>query len=55
MNWMKDTLAHNKNGNPVFVMIHQPLPPEGQNGGSHLLIRAKQFREILKRFKDAAS
>ncbi|MDF2924100.1 MAG: metallophosphoesterase [Paenibacillaceae bacterium] len=41
-------LAENKGGKPVFVMIHQPLPAAGQDGGSHRLIPAKKFREILK-------
>jgi 3',5'-cyclic AMP phosphodiesterase CpdA len=48
LDWVKATLEKNKDGKPVFVMIHQPLPPVGQDGGSHRLIPAKRFREILK-------
>lgn len=46
--WLKERLAARKDDKPVFVMIHQPLPAIGQNGGSHSLIRAKEFRDILK-------
>lgn len=48
LGWLKDRLAAVKNGKPVFVMIHQPLPAIGSDGGSHQLIRAKEFRSILK-------
>jgi 5-deoxy-D-glucuronate isomerase len=33
-------------------MIHQPLPAIGQDGGNHRLIRAKEFREILKPYRN---
>ncbi|MDF2716061.1 MAG: phosphohydrolase [Paenibacillus sp.] len=46
--WLKERLAQRQDSKPVFVMIHQPLPAIGQNGGNHSLIRAKEFREILK-------
>ncbi|OXM83392.1 metallophosphoesterase family protein [Paenibacillus rigui] len=52
MNWFKEQLAKNKTGKPMFVMTHQPLPPAGSDGGSHQLIRAKQFRELLKPYKN---
>jgi Icc protein len=48
LDWLKTELAKHKDGKPVFVMVHQPLPPIGSDGGSHTLIRAKLFREILK-------
>ncbi|MCR8645333.1 metallophosphoesterase [Paenibacillus sp. N1-5-1-14] len=47
MNWFKSKIDASK-GKPVFVMIHQELPAKGQDGGTHRLIRAKQFREIVK-------
>ncbi|GAA3405928.1 metallophosphoesterase [Paenibacillus hodogayensis] len=46
--WLKDRLAERQDRKPAFVMIHQPLPAIGQNGGTHSLIRAKEFRDILK-------
>jgi len=53
MNWFRERLAkHKDDSKPVFVMIHQPLPAIGQDGGSHRLIRAKEFREILKPYKN---
>lgn len=53
LNWLKDRLAAvYEPGKPVFIMTHQPLPPAGTNGGSHQLIRAKEFREILKPYKN---
>ncbi|MCR8633225.1 metallophosphoesterase family protein [Paenibacillus radicis (ex Xue et al. 2023)] len=51
MDWFKEQLAK-YNGKPMFVMTHQPLPPIGSDGGSHQLIRAKQFRELLKFYKN---
>ncbi|WP_438449254.1 metallophosphoesterase family protein [Gorillibacterium sp. sgz5001074] len=48
LEWLKGRLAENKDGKPVFILIHQPLPAAGQDGGSHRLIPAKKFREILK-------
>lgn len=48
LNWLAARLAENKGGRPVFIMIHQPLPAAGQDGGSHQLIRAKRFRDIVK-------
>ncbi len=48
LNWLKSKLAANQPSRPVFVMIHQPLPAAGQDGGSHRVIPAKKFREILK-------
>jgi Icc protein len=49
MDWLEKRLSVvSKNGKPVFVMIHQPLPPIGEDGGTHTLIRAKRFRKILE-------
>ena len=39
-------------GRPLFVMTHQPLPPNGTDGGSHQLMRAIKFRETLKPYKN---
>jgi 3',5'-cyclic AMP phosphodiesterase CpdA len=39
-------------GKPALVFIHQPLPPDGSDGGTHRLIRAKAFREILKPYRN---
>jgi 3',5'-cyclic AMP phosphodiesterase CpdA len=53
MNWFKSRIAEAaKEGKPVFVMTHQPLAPIGSDGGTHQLIRSKQFREILKPYKN---
>ncbi|MCY9666209.1 metallophosphoesterase [Paenibacillus alginolyticus] len=53
LDWLEERLSSvSKDGKPVFVMIHQPLPPEGENGGSHFLIRAKRFREILQPYQN---
>lgn len=48
LQWFRTTMAESKDGKPVFVMIHQPLPAAGQDGGSHRLIPARKFRDILK-------
>ncbi|GAB2675891.1 metallophosphoesterase family protein [Paenibacillus thermoaerophilus] len=52
LEWLKEKLKKHADGSPAFVMIHQPLPAIGQDGGSHRLIRAKAFREILKPYKN---
>jgi len=52
LEWLKGRLAENKDNKPVFVMIHQSLPAQGQDGGTHRLIPAKRFREILKPHKN---
>ncbi|RKN78234.1 metallophosphoesterase family protein [Paenibacillus ginsengarvi] len=51
--WFRKALEPHKDGSPVFVMIHQPLPAEGQDGGTGQLIRAKQFRSILEPYRNA--
>ncbi|KRF43541.1 metallophosphoesterase family protein [Paenibacillus sp. Soil787] len=52
LNWFRSKMAENKDGKPVFVMIHQELPPVGQDGGNHMLIKAREFREILKPYRN---
>jgi Icc protein len=53
MKWLKDRLAAvYEPGKPIFIMTHQPLPPSGQDGGSHQLIRAMEFRSILEPYKN---
>lgn len=53
LKWLKTRLAEvTKDGKPVFVMTHQPLAPIGSDGGTHQLIRSKEFREILKPYKN---
>ncbi|WP_028548890.1 metallophosphoesterase family protein [Paenibacillus sp. UNC451MF] len=52
LDWFKNQLAQHKDGKPIFVMTHQPLPPIGSDGGTHQLIPAKKFREILKPYKN---
>ncbi|MFE5324311.1 metallophosphoesterase family protein [Paenibacillus sp. NPDC056579] len=46
--WFEQQLAKHKDGKPIFVMTHQPLPAIGSDGGTHQLIRAKKFRDMLK-------
>ncbi|TVY09408.1 metallophosphoesterase family protein [Paenibacillus cremeus] len=52
MAWFKQKMEPHKDGSPVFVMIHQPLPSIGQDGATHQLIRAKEFRSILKPYSN---
>jgi predicted phosphodiesterase len=52
LNWLKTKLQEAPEGKPIFILIHQPLPPAGQDGGSHRLIRANAFRDILKPYKN---
>ncbi len=50
--WLKETLKPHADGKPAFVFIHQPLPPDGQDGGAHRVIRNKEFREILRPYRN---
>jgi Icc protein len=52
LNWLTAKLAEHKDGRPALVMIHQPLPAIGTDGRTHQLIRAKEFREILKPYRN---
>ncbi|MEI7025104.1 metallophosphoesterase family protein [Paenibacillus sp. y28] len=46
--FLSKALESHKDGSPVLVMIHQPLPEQGKDGGTHRVIPAIKFREILK-------
>ncbi|MBO9610303.1 MAG: metallophosphoesterase [Paenibacillaceae bacterium] len=48
LTWFEERMSRHRGDKPIFVMIHQPLPPIGQDGSSHQLIRAKRFRDILR-------
>jgi Icc protein len=53
LKWLTQRLAASYDPvKPMFVMIHQPLPAIGDDGGTHQLIRAKEFRRILKPYKN---
>ncbi|MFE5323297.1 metallophosphoesterase family protein [Paenibacillus sp. NPDC056579] len=47
LNWLRETMKAHEDGKPAIVFIHQPLPEPGTDGGTHRLIRAIAFREIL--------
>jgi len=48
LDWLRKKLEEAPRGRPIFVYIHQPLPPAGQDGRTHQLIRAREFRSILE-------
>jgi len=50
--WLEQTMKPHADGRPAFVFIHQPLPPEGSDGGTHRLIRAKEFRSVLRPYRN---
>ncbi|MGE6228678.1 metallophosphoesterase family protein [Paenibacillus chitinolyticus] len=47
LDWLKAELTKLEKHLPVLVMIHQPLPQEGSDGGTHRVIRANELRAIL--------
>ncbi|WP_159881227.1 metallophosphoesterase family protein [Paenibacillus puerhi] len=51
--WFETKMKEHADGRPAFIFIHQPLPAPGTDGGTHRLIRAKRFREILKPYRNA--
>jgi 3',5'-cyclic-AMP phosphodiesterase len=48
LTWLKHIMAEHKDGRPALIYIHQPLPAVGRDGGTHSVIRANAFREILE-------
>ncbi|GIP34978.1 hypothetical protein J2TS4_41880 [Paenibacillus sp. J2TS4] len=52
LNWLQNKMAEHTDGEPALIMIHQPLPAVGSDGGTHRLIRANEFREILKPYRN---
>jgi 3',5'-cyclic-AMP phosphodiesterase len=48
LQWLRNIMEQHKDGRPALVFIHQPLPAAGKDGGTHSVIRANAFREILK-------
>lgn len=51
--WFTEVMKAHADGKPAFVFIHQPLPsPTTDQGGTHQLQRAKEFRDILKPYKN---
>ena len=50
--WLEESMKPHADGKPALVFIHQPLPPDGSDGGTHRLIRAKAFRAILAPYKN---
>ncbi|TBL81573.1 metallophosphoesterase family protein [Paenibacillus thalictri] len=52
LNWLEEKMKSHQDGKPVLVFIHQPLPDPGLDGRTHQLIRANEFRRILKPYKN---
>jgi Icc protein len=50
--WLEKQMQAHADGRPAFIFIHQPLPPAGEDGGTHRLIRAKEFRRILAPYRN---
>ncbi|CAK4845534.1 unnamed protein product [Aphanomyces euteiches] len=52
MEWFKTKMLEHRDGKPALIFIHQPLPEKGKEGGVYQLIRATEFREIVKPYKN---
>ncbi|NOU96091.1 metallophosphoesterase [Paenibacillus sp. LMG 31456] len=52
LEWLRSIMQAHKDGRPAIVFIHQPLPDPGTDGGTHRVIRAKEFRAILAPYKN---
>ncbi|WP_248927315.1 metallophosphoesterase family protein [Paenibacillus hamazuiensis] len=50
--WLQETMKAHADGKPALIFIHQPLPALGMDGRTHQLIRATEFRNILKPYKN---
>lgn len=52
LDWLRERMKEHATGKPSLIFIHQPLPEPGTDGGTHRLIRAKEFRAILEPYKN---
>jgi predicted MPP superfamily phosphohydrolase len=52
LDWLKTMMAVHQDGRPALIFIHQPLPAQGKEGGTHQLIRAEEFRSLMKPYKN---
>lgn len=50
--WLQETMKQHVDGKPAFIFIHQPLPPDGEDGGQHRVIRNREFRSILSQYRN---
>lgn len=50
--WLEEIMKPHADGKPALVFIHQPLPPDGEDGGQHRVIKAKRFRSILRAYRN---
>ncbi|MFZ5823656.1 MAG: metallophosphoesterase family protein [Bacillota bacterium] len=50
--WLRETMKPHADGRPALLFIHQPLPPDGEDGGQHRVIRAREFRAILEPYRN---
>jgi Icc protein len=50
--WLADTMKQHEDGKPAIVFIHQPLPAPDMDGRPHQMIRAREFRAILKPYRN---
>ncbi|WP_284644464.1 metallophosphoesterase family protein [Paenibacillus silviterrae] len=52
LKWFEEVMKVHEDGRPAFVFIHQPLPAPDTDGRTHQMIRAKEFRAILKPYRN---
>jgi Icc protein len=52
MDWFKTKMLEHQDGKPALIFIHQPLPAKGKEGSLYQLIRATEFRDIVKPYKN---
>ncbi|NHN31422.1 metallophosphoesterase family protein [Paenibacillus agricola] len=50
--WLENIMKQHEEGKPAFVFIHQPLPAPDMDGRPHQMIRAREFRAILKPYRN---
>ncbi|WP_438446434.1 metallophosphoesterase family protein [Gorillibacterium sp. sgz5001074] len=50
LKWFAQKMAEKTNGKPVFVLVHQELPPPGRDGASQTILQADRVRSILKAY-----
>lgn len=50
--WLRQKMNEHANDEPALIIIHQPMPAEETDGGTHRVIRANELRDILEPYSN---
>ncbi|WP_010276192.1 metallophosphoesterase family protein [Paenibacillus senegalensis] len=52
LTWLRQKMSEHANDEPAIIIIHQPMPGENSEGGTHSVIRANELRDILEPYSN---